>query len=156
MASSFHHIFKFDNTSLSYCDITDTNTDDCETAGGNIVSGGSDDDFGICPTASSGEKNYSKTFIIPSQAKDFAFCSVCSVCSCKMTIEMSPDGINWCDCLDAAQKECKDIICTFTEGESACTCKVVNAPMMQYVRVALHDGAAPGGKCKVSIHWTTF
>ena len=133
MASAFHHIFKFDNSSLG---------------------GGSDDDIGICPVIPSTDKNYSKTFIIPSQAKDFAFCAICEVCNCKMTIEMSPDGVNWCPCLDADQKVCENIVCEFDTG--ACTCKIVNAPMMQYVRVSLHDGVSSGGKCKVSIHWTTF
>ena len=133
MASTFHHTFKFDNTSLG---------------------GGSDDDIGKCPAIGAG-KNYSKTFIMPSQARDFAFCAICSVCACKMTIEMSPDGVNWCDCLDAAQEACKDIACA-VEPAGTCTCKVVSAPMMQYVRVVLHDGTTSGGSCKVTVHWTTF
>tara|TARA_Y100001938_G_C8024598_1_gene397286 strand:+ start:594 stop:1061 length:468 start_codon:yes stop_codon:yes gene_type:complete len=155
MASAFHHVFKFDNTGLSYCSVEDkTIGDQCTTAGGVSVAGGTDDDFAICPTIDSGEKNYSKVFIMPSQAKDFAFCAICSVCSCKMSIEMSPDGINWCPCVDGAQDPCTDIDCAI--AASSCNCKVVSAPMMQYIRVVLHDGAAEGGKCKVTVHWTTF
>lgn len=136
MASSFHHVFKWDNT-------------------GTTPAGGSDDDSGICPAiGASPTKNYSKTFVMPSQAKDFVFAAICTFCDCKMSIEMSPDGVNWCDCVDAAQDACKDISCSVAVG--SCTTKVVNAPMMQYVRVALHDGSATGGSCKVTVHWTTF
>jgi len=134
MASAFHHVFKFDNTAFG---------------------GGSDDDTGKCPEIGADPgKNYSKVFVMPSQAKDFAFCAICSVCDCKMSIEMSPDGINWCDCVDGAQDPCTDISCSVAAG--TCNCKVVSAPMMQYIRVVLHDGAASGGSCKVTVHWTTF
>ena len=135
MASAFHHVFKWDNTAMG---------------------GGSDDDSGKCPAIgdTSPAKNYSKTFVMPSQSKDFAFCAICTFCDCKMSIEMSPDGVNWCDCVDAAQDACKDISCSVAAG--TCNCKVVNAPMMQYVRVVLHDGSASGGACKVTVHWTTF
>ena len=122
MSSAFSHTFIFSNTGLNRCSIDGTNLTDCVGDGGSLVPGGMKDDFGICPAVGAG-KNYSEPFVIPSQAKDFVFCSICSVCSCKMSIEMSPDGVNWCDCLDAAQKACKDIDCSlFTTG--TCNCKV--------------------------------
>ena len=91
---------------------------------------------------------------MPSQAKDFAFCAICSICNSEMSIEMSPDGINWCPCVDASQNACTSISCAVAAG--TCTCKVVSAPMLQYVRVAVHDGAASNGECIVTVHWTTF
>ncbi len=156
MSSSFHHIFKFDNSG---------------TITGHSSSGGTDDSIGFCPFQAIADTNNptpeeieagnkSKVFILPSNAKDFAVCNIATGCTCRLAIQMSPDGENWCDCFDSSNTKCNNVTCSADAG--TCTCKIINAPMLQYVRVVLFGGVAQdgsetsAGKGKVSIHWTTF
>lgn len=179
MASTFHHVFEFDNTTLEtdagvsspatlqYCSIN-VNTNDCVASGGTLYAGTTLDKFGICPIdsigASAARYNVSKSFVVPSQAKDFVFAAVCTVCDCQMSLEMSPDNVNWCPIVDSSGKAIHytdtntdnpgSMNCSSTTG--SCTTQIINTAMLQYVRVVVHDGASTGGKCVATLHWTTF
>ena len=178
MASTFHHTFEFDNTvletaagvsssaTLQYCADGTSNVASCSAE--NLRTGTKSDKFGICPIDSIGSNepryNVSKPFTMPSQAKDFAFCAICSVCNCAMSLEMSPDGINWCPVVDSSGDPIhytesdtnKPGAMTCSSDSGACNCQLINTAMLQYIRVVLHDGASTGGKCIATVHWTTF
>ena len=160
MSSAFHHIFKFDNSG-NFAGHTDGAS--TFTHKGVTYDRTNDDSLGLCPLQAVGSSpsasdilagNISKTFVLPSDAKDFAVCNIADGCDCRMAIQMSPDGVNWCDCVDVNLDACNNISCTVTSG--TCTCKVISVPMLQYVRVVLYGGDSSGGVGKVSIHWTTF
>tara|TARA_Y100001937_G_scaffold64549_1_gene88375 strand:- start:183 stop:719 length:537 start_codon:yes stop_codon:yes gene_type:complete len=178
MASAFHHTFEFDNTvletkdgvkssvTLQYCTDGVNNITNCSPE--NTVTGTTSDKFGICPLdnigANDARYNVSKPFVMPSQAKDFAFCAICTVCNCSMSLEMSPDGENWCPVVDSSgnpihyteedENKPGNMQCSSTSG--VCNCQVINTALMQYIRVIIHDGASTGGKCVATVHWTTF
>jgi len=156
MSSAFHHIFKFDNSG---------------TIAGHASPGGDNESPGFCPQQAIADTdnptaeeiaagNISKTFILPSDANDFAVCNIASGCDCRVAVQMSPDNETWCDCYDSAFAKCNNIVCLATSG--SCNCKIINAPMLQYVRVVLFGGVSEdtettsAGKGIVSIHWTTF
>ena len=99
----------------------------------------------------SGNTAYSKPFLLSPKATDFILSATCEGCELKVTLEMSPDNINWCPCPLSNGDPC-EITCTDTVGD--CTTKVVDVALLQFVRVKVGEAGSQGGTCSVRLHFT--
>jgi len=142
--SSAHHI-----TFLNNIEITNENFREIlfdPTTGEKVASDFSIlDDYGV-----------TKSFALSSKSLEHIFVGVCEGCSIEIKLQMSPDNINWCDCILADGSPCKEE-CSSIVGD--CKVRVVDVPLLQYVR--LHVGIAgslsePQDKkvCTVNLHYT--
>lgn len=102
---------------------------------------------------SAGQTVYSKAFALMPKYNDYIVTAVCAAtsCSAKVTLEYSPDGIHWCDCALADGNTCT-FKCDVTI--SRCTAKIVDVPLLQYVRVRLEEIPAETIDCSIMITHT--
>lgn len=97
-----------------------------------------------------------KAFTLPGKSLDHIFVGVCEGCSIEIKLEMSPDGINWCDCVLADGSICQ-AECTAAVGD--CKSIIVDVPILQYVRLYIGvagDLSTPQDQkfCTVKLHYS--
>ena len=106
------------------------------------------------PTANivgSGNYAYSNTFLMSPKSLDHILTAACEGCTVEILLQMSPDGINWCNCVLGNGSNC-EFECTATVGD--CTTQVIDVPVLQYVRVKIGNAGSVGGTCNVMINHT--
>lgn len=78
---------------------------------------------------------YSKSFALLPKYNDYILTAICASTSCTSTIilEHSPDGINWCNCALSDGSPTCEVNCE--PFNNTCTIRIVDVPLLQYVRV---------------------
>ena len=94
---------------------------------------------------------YTQTLVMLPKYNDYMFTALCTGCSVTAILEHSPDGIHWCDCALADGNTCT-FKCDVTI--SRCTAKIVDVPLLQYVRVRLEEIPAETIDCSIMITHT--
>ena len=94
---------------------------------------------------------YTKTIALLPKYNDYIFTAVCTGCSVTATLEHSPDGINWCDCALADGSTCT-MNCDPTVAD--CTVKIIDVPMLQYVRVVVQSAGNEYLDCDIYLTHT--
>jgi len=96
---------------------------------------------------------YSKAFTLLPKYNDYILTVICSAtsCSASVALEHSPDGINWCDC---ALSDGSDCIAECDPVTNTCTVKIVDVPLLQYVRVKVYDITDNSIDCTVMLTHT--
>ena len=64
---------------------------------------------------------------------------------------MSPDGVNWCNCLLSNNANC-EFECTADVGD--CTTQVIDVPILQYARIKIGNAGSAGGTCTVRLNYS--
>lgn len=142
--SSAHHISfleDFEITSANFREILFH-----ETTGNPVPS-----DFNITNTT-----GVTAAQLVPSKALDLILAGTCVGCTLVVTLQMSPDGVNWCDCPLADGNPCT-ITCTELIGD--CAVQIVDVPVLQYVRLKIGPAGSESTPqdqkiCSVRLHFT--
>lgn len=93
---------------------------------------------------------------LSSKSIDHILVGDCVGCTVVVTLQMSPDGVNWCDC-PLSNGEICTVTCTEIAGD--CTAKIIDVPVLQYVRIKIGPAGSlsePGDQkfCTVKLHFT--
>jgi len=99
----------------------------------------------------SGNYAYTKTITLLPKYNEYIFTAVCTGCSVTATLEFSPDGVNWCPCALADGNACTMNCDPLT---SDCTVKVIDVPLLQYVRVKMSNAANISLNCDIFLSHT--
>lgn len=97
-----------------------------------------------------------KTYALPSRSIEHLLVGTCLGCTLSATLQISPDGINWCDCPTVEGGPCT-IDCDPDVGP--CTTKIIGVPLLQYVRLKIGPAGSesePGNTkiCSIRLHFT--
>ena len=134
MSSAHHTIFLKDFVISSSVDLFDINGD---PASGSIIG--------------SGNYLYSDKFLLPSKSIDHILTATCEGCTIEILLQMSPDGVNWCNCVLSGGSNC-EFECTSQVGD--CTTQVIDVSVLQYVRIKLGNAGSQGGDCTIRINYS--
>lgn len=99
----------------------------------------------------SGNYAYSNKFQLSPKSIDHVLTATCEGCTVEILLEMSPDGINWCNCVLSDDSNC-EFECTADTGD--CTTQVIDVPVLQFVRVKIGNAGSTGGTCTVKLNFT--
>jgi hypothetical protein len=134
MSSAHHTIFLKDFVIEQFVDLYDEN--------GNPTNG---------QITSSGNYLYTQAFTIPPKSVDHILTAVCEGCTIEILFQMSPDGVNWCDCILGNGSTC-EFECTANVGD--CTTKVIDVPVLGYGRIKIGNAGSVGGVCTVRLNYS--
>lgn len=111
------------------------------------------DSVQLTSTDSQGNPNfaYTQTLVMLPKYNDYIFTALCTGCSVTAILEHSPDGINWCDCALSDGNSC-EVLCQPLTSE--CTVKIVDVPLLQYVRVKIQQAANITLNCTIMLTHT--
>ncbi len=104
------------------------------------------------PTANivgSGNYAYSPTLTLNSDTDEYILTALCDGCTVEISLEMSPDGVNWCPCVLSGGSNC-EFECTATSGD--CTTQVIDVNVLPFVRIKIGNAGSTGGTCSVSLY----
>ena len=104
----------------------------------------------ISPTT--GLTGVTKAFFVSPKSKDHIFVGICEGCTVSITLQMSPDGVNWCDCVLGDGSICQIQECTAIAGD--CDAKIIDVSILQFVRLKIGNAGTSTGKCTVKLHFT--
>lgn len=99
----------------------------------------------------SGNYAYSPTMTLNGDTDDYMLTAICDGCTIEISLEMSPDGINWCACVLSDGSNC-EFECTATVGD--CTTQIIDVNLLPFVRVKLGNAGSTGGTCSVGLYHT--
>ncbi len=99
----------------------------------------------------SGNYAYSPTMELSPKSIEHVLTAICAGCTIEVKLEMSPDGINWCDCTLSSGSVC-EFECTSTVGD--CTTQIIDVSLLQFVRVKIGNAGSTGGSCSININFT--
>ena len=99
----------------------------------------------------SGNYLYSKKFLIPPKSLDHILTAICEGCTIEIVLQVSPDGVNWCNCILSNDSVCQ-FECTAQAGD--CTIQVIDVPILQYARIKIGNAGSSGGTCTVKLNYT--
>ena len=102
-------------------------------------------------TTQSGLYGYSLPFQLSPKSIDHVLTATCDGCTVDILLEMSPDKVNWCTCVLSNGTDC-EFTCTATAGD--CTIKVIDVPVLQFVRVKIGNAGSTGGTCTAKLNFT--
>lgn len=94
---------------------------------------------------------YSKPKLLSPKATDMIFTAICLGCAVKLSLQMSPDGVNWCDCVLASGGVCKVECDPLIQN---CYVQPIDVGVLQYVRFKIYDVASSTGDCTVRVNFT--
>jgi hypothetical protein len=98
-----------------------------------------------------GATGVTKAFLLSPKGRDYIFTAVCTGCSVSIvSLQMSPDGVNWCDCVLADGGVCS-VNCDLTQD---CYTKNVDVSVLQYVRLKIGNAGTSTGSCTVRLNYT--
>ena len=98
-----------------------------------------------------GATGVTKAFLLSPKSIDHLFAAICTGCSVStVSLQMSPDGVNWCDCVLADGGVCS-VNCDLTQD---CYTKNVDVSVLQYVRLKIGNAGTSTGLCTVKLHFT--
>lgn len=100
-------------------------------------------------------EGYSKPFLLSPKAEDVIFTAICKGCAVKVTLQMSPDGVNWCNCVLVDGSNCT-VECNQPEEitPQGCYAKTVDVSVLQYVRFHIYDVGSSSGDCTIMLNFT--
>ena len=98
-----------------------------------------------------GKTGVTKAFLLSPKGKDYIFTAVCEGCQVVASLQMSPDGVNWCDCVLSDGNVC-EVTCSAAVGD--CTIKIVDVSILQYVRLIIGQAGTSNGVCTVRLNFT--
>lgn len=104
------------------------------------------------PTADivgSGNYAYSRVMTLNGDTDDYILTAICDGCTVEISLEMSPDGVNWCPCVLSDGSNC-EFECTAVAGD--CTTQVVDVNLLPFVRVKIGNAGSTGGTCSVGLY----
>jgi len=96
-------------------------------------------------------KAYSKTIALSPKYNEYVLVATCKGCVLSVTLQYSPDGINWCDCVLNDGLPCT-VDCDPTVAD--CTVKIIDVPMLQYVRVVVQSAGDATLDCDIYLTHT--
>ena len=96
---------------------------------------------------------YSKTVALLPKFNDYIFTALCGGCAVNVTLEFSPDGVNWCNCVLSDGQPCS-VACDPVGNTIDCQVKVVDVPLLQYVRVKIDSSASTNLSCDIFLTHT--
>ena len=96
----------------------------------------------------SGNYAYSPTMTLNGDTEDYILTAICDGCTVEISLEMSPDGVNWCPCVLSGGSNC-EFECTAEAGD--CTTQVVDVALLPFVRIKIGNAGSTGGTCSVDI-----
>jgi hypothetical protein len=99
----------------------------------------------------SGNYAYSPTLTLNGDTDNYMLTAVCDGCTVEISLEMSPDGENWCACVLSDGSNC-EFECTATVGD--CTTQVIDVALLPFVRVKIGNAGSIGGTCSVGLYHT--
>ena len=99
----------------------------------------------------SGSFAYTKTITLLPKYNEYLLTAVCTGCSVKAILEFSPDGVNWCACNLASGSPC-EMDCD--PDVSDCTIKIIDVPLLQFVRVRVENAANTTLNCDIFLSHT--
>lgn len=111
-----------------------------------------DEDGNSLPTADivgSGNYAYSRVMTLNGDTDDYILTAICDGCTVEISLEMSPDGINWCPCVLSDGSDC-EFECTAVSGD--CTTTVIDVNVLPFVRVKIGNAGSTGGTCSVGLY----
>lgn len=94
---------------------------------------------------------YSKPRLLSPKATDMIFTAICLGCSVKLSLQMSPDGVNWCDCVLADGGVCKVECDPLVQN---CYVQPIDVGVLQYVRFKIYEVSSSSGDCTISLNFT--
>lgn len=95
---------------------------------------------------------YSKGFLVSPKAINHILVGICSQgCEARISLEMSPDGVNWCACNLSAGNQCL-VECDTTISD--CTAQTIDVSILQYVRVKIDQVTVSNGLCTAMLTYT--
>lgn len=98
----------------------------------------------------SGNYAYSAPIEVDNLSEDYILTATCDGCTVEISLEMSPDGINWCPCVLSGGNNC-EFECTAASGD--CTTQVVDVNILPFLRVKIGNAGSTGGTCDVHIYY---
>ena len=98
-----------------------------------------------------GHVAYSKTVVLAPKYNDYILAATCTGCVLTVELQYSPDGVNWCNCTLADGVDCV-FECTGTVGD--CTVKIIDVPILQYVRVKISNAGNASLDCNIFLTHT--
>ena len=104
----------------------------------------------IGPT--SGATGVTKAFFLSPKSKDHIFVGICEGCTVSISLQMSPDGVNWCDCILSNGSPCEIVECTQIAGD--CDVRIIDVSLLQFVRLKIGGAGSSTGTCTVKLHFT--
>jgi len=99
----------------------------------------------------SGNYAYSPTMELSPKSIEHVLTAICDGCTIEVKLEISPDGINWCDCTLSSGSVCQ-FECTAVVGD--CTTQIIDVSLLQFVRVKIGNAGSTGGNCTININFT--
>jgi hypothetical protein len=97
----------------------------------------------------SGNYAYSPTMTLNGDTDDYILTALCDGCTVEISLEMSPDGVNWCPCVLSSGSDC-EFECTATAGD--CTTQVIDVNLLPFVRIKIGNAGSTGGTCSVGLY----
>jgi hypothetical protein len=92
------------------------------------------------------------TQTLSSKSIDHILVGNCVGCTLNVTLQISPDGVNWTDCTLANGDTCQ-VDCSLEAGD--CQASIIDVPLLQYVRIKVLPSATGTDKiCTVNLHFT--
>ena len=99
-----------------------------------------------------GAVGVTKAVLLSPKSIDHIFAAVCSGCTVEVvSLQMSPDGVNWCDCVLSDGNNC-EVSCD--PAVQNCYTKNVDVAVLQYVRLKIGNASTSSGNCTVKLHFT--
>lgn len=96
-----------------------------------------------------GHYAYSRVMTLKGDTSNYIFTAICDGCILTVTLLMSPDGINWCECILSGGNPCT-VECTPIVGD--CTTKIVDVNLLPYVKIRLGNAGSEGGTCSIGLY----
>lgn len=139
--ASAHHITFLDNITITNENLRPLLFD--ESTGNKV-----DSNFDIL-----NDTGVTEAQLLSSKSIEHILVGTCTGCEIVVTLQISPDGVNWCDCPLSDGQICT-ITCTQDVGD--CTPQEVDVPLLQYVRlkVGIASDVGTDKTCTVRLHFT--
>lgn len=97
-------------------------------------------------------EGYSKAFLVSPKAIEPILVGICSSgCEARISLEMSPDGVNWCACNLSGGTPC---LVECDTQVSDCTAQTVDVSILQYVRIKIDEVTVSDGLCTAMLTYT--
>lgn len=95
---------------------------------------------------------YTKGFLLSPKAIDHILVGLCSQgCEARISLEMSPDGENWCPCILSDGNQC---LVDCNPSISDCSAQTVDVSVLHYVRIKIDQVTVSNGLCTAMLTYT--
>jgi hypothetical protein len=94
---------------------------------------------------------YSRPIELSPKSIEHILTATCEGCTIEILLQISPDGVNWVDCLLSNGLEC-DFVCTANAND--CTVQPIDVPILQFARIKIGNAGDVNGTCTVKLNFT--